>query len=149
MLLVTTDRSEALDDWGEAVDVAVCHQRAAYKETAARVQKLVKSHQLNGIILEFHHDKDGNLDMVSGSERPEGFLVLVQDETVHAARKLLRAEIAAGLQVTLLHRSLFFPERNTKEFIRKNGSWDSPDLEWRQKRDASFRKTSEEAYKAR
>ncbi len=144
VLLVTADRLAALDDWGEAVDVAACYRGTAFQQAADRVEQLVKSHRLNGIILEFRHDKDGKVDMVSNQNQPEGFLVLVQDDTVRAARKLLRAEIAAGLRITLLRRSLFFPERNTKQFIRRNGSWDSPDLAWRRHWEEDARKISEE-----
>jgi hypothetical protein len=121
----------ALDDWDRAVDIAVCYQGAAYSSAEAHVKKLLEAHQLNGIILEFYHDKDGKMEMVSLEHKPEGFLILVQDNTVAAARKLLQKERSHGLKIDLLHRSLFFPERNKKEFILKNGSWDAPNSDYK------------------
>ena len=60
----------------------------------------------------------------------------------------MRAEIKAGLRLIMLHRSLFFPYRNTKEFIRKNGSWDSPDLQAYREEEESNRKVMEEFQRA-
>lgn len=126
--LALASRLPALDDWGEAVDVAVRYQGRGYKKAAARAEQLLKTHQINGFVAEFCHDKDGEIREVSFQDKPEGFVVLVKDDVVQATRKLLRADIAAGLQVTLLHRSAFYPYRNTREFIRKNGSWDARNL---------------------
>ena len=121
----------ALDDWDRAVDIAVCYQGPAYAAAEARVKTLLEAQQLNGIILEFYYDKDGKMEMVSLEHKPEGFLILVKDNTVTAARKLLQKERSHGLKIDLLHRSLFFPERNKKEFILKNGSWDAPKSEYK------------------
>jgi hypothetical protein len=123
--------SWALDDWDRAVDVAVCYRGPADRATEAHVKKLLEAHQLNGIILEFHYDKRGKMQMVSLQDKPDGFLILVRDDTVTAARKLLRKERSHGLKIDLLHRSLFFPERNKKEFILKNGSWDAPNSDYK------------------
>ncbi len=120
-----------LDDWDRAVDVAVCFQGPAYRAVEAHVKQLLETHQLDGIILEFYHDKEGKMQMVSLQDKPEGFLILVRDDTVAAARKLLRTERSHGLKIDLLHHSLFFPERNKKEFIRKNGSWDAPNSDYK------------------
>ena len=127
-LLAATGHLLALDDWGEAVDVAVRYPGRGYKKAAARAEQLLKTNQINGFVAEFCYGKDGEVHEASFQDKPEGFVVLVKDDAVQVARKLLRAEITAGLQVTLLHHSVFYPYRNTKEFIRKNGSWEARDL---------------------
>ena len=128
-LLAAAVPASAIDEWGEAVDIAVCHPRGTYRKTLARAEQWVKAHNLNGFVMEFYHDENGQVQDAPEWVKPEGFLVVVKDVTVPEARKLLAAEIACGLRIRLLHRSIFFPERNTQKFICRNGSWDAPDLD--------------------
>jgi hypothetical protein len=91
-------------DWQTATQVALCRNRPGYEKKAERIETLLKQQNIKTVIIYFVH-VNGIRAVTEEKGHAEEFGAFVNMKNADAARKILRAAIQGGLDVTLLPSS--------------------------------------------